>query len=483
MLKGIIQGPSGAGGGQLSGSGVTSVGIVAPAEFITGPPVTSSGNLTFDWSGTPIAVAHGGTGLGSFAANSILKAGPSSTSPFTSVPLNNLTSNFLRGDGVFAPPPPPPAGGTGTVTSVDMSPTSEFVISGNPITGAGTLLIGWKAPVPVAHGGSGMGSFAANSILQAGLTSTGPFQSIPLNNLTSNFLRGDGQFAAPPPPPPGGTGTVTSVDLGMSSEFTISGNPITVAGTILIGWKGPLGVAHGGTGIGSFAASSILQAGLTSTGPFQSIPLNNLTSNFLRGDGVFAAPPPPPAAGAGTVTSVAMQMTSEFNVSGSPVTSAGTLAASFVFQSSHSVLIGPSSDADSRTPAFRQLVSGDIPQTMIGKTLNSTTLNAPNIGQQLLVFGSTVNWNLESGTIAVLTVDSTAFGTLSTPANFPVAGGSAILKLIQGGTGFVFSYVSAFRFANNRTLPTMSSCPGQTDILSFYMDSSTMWGTGLTNLK
>lgn len=389
MLKGIIQGPQTA-GGSLAGSGVTSVGLVVPAEFIAGPVLASAGNLTFDWSGTPTAVAHGGTGMGSFAANSILQAGAGSTSPFTSIPLNNLTSNFLRGDGVFAAPPPPPAAGTGTVTSVDIA---------------------------------------------------------------------------------------------MSSEFVVSNDPITVAGTILIGWKGPLGVAHGGTGIGSFAASSILQAGLTSTGPFQSIPLNNLTSNFLRADGVFAAPPPPPAAGTGTVTSVALQLTSEFNFTGSPITTSGTLAASFVFQSSHAVLIGPSSDADSRTPAFRQLVTGDIPQSMTGKTLASTTLNAPNIGQQLLVFGSTVNWNLNSGTIAVLTLDSTARGTLATPANFPAAGGSAILKLIQAGTGFTFGYVSAFRFANNRTLPTMSSCPGQTDILSFYLDSSTAWGTGLTNLK
>src|SRR5690349_21459507 len=114
-LKGVIQGAGGQ-GGQLSGSGVTSVGLVGPAPFITGPPVTSSGNLSFDFSGVAIPVADGGTGMGSFAANSILKAGPSSTSPLTSVPITNLTSTFLDGTGNFSVPPSA-AAGTGTVTS------------------------------------------------------------------------------------------------------------------------------------------------------------------------------------------------------------------------------------------------------------------------------------------------------------------------------------------------------------------------------
>ncbi len=555
MLKGIIQGPSGA-GGQQSGSGVTSVGLVAPAEFISGPPVTSAGNLTFDWSGTPIAVAHGGTGMGSFAANSILQAGPNSTDPFQSIPLDNLTSSFLRGDGKLAPTP---AGPGGTVTSVDMSPTSEFVISGSPITGAGTLLIGWKSPVPVGHGGTGMGSFAANSILQAGLSSTGKFQSIPLSNLTSEFLRGDGKFG---PTPAGPGGTVTSVDLSMSSEFAVSGNPITLAGTILIGWRGPLSVSHGGTGMGSFGPGIVI-GGLTSTGPLQGLPFTNLTSSFVAGDGAFripvnpggtvqsvgvsmtsefaiqrspvlgsgtidigfrqplavahggtglgsvgigavlrgglssispfqgtpltnlsstffdgtgtfSFPPSGGGAGAGTVTSVALQLTSEFNITGSPITSAGTLAASFAFQSANTVLIGPSSNVPG-TPAFRLLANPDIPQALGGKTLTSSTIQNPTITQQVLVFGSTVLWNMNSGVLATLTIDSTARATMATPANLP-AGGSAILKLIQAGTGFIFSYVTAFRFENNRSLPVMSSCPQQTDILSLYMDSSKLFG-------
>ena len=62
----------------------------------------------------------------------------------------------------------------------------------------------------------------------------------------------------------------------------------------------------------------------------------------------------------GAVTSVALSLPGIFSVTGSPVTSSGTLAASLVNQSPNQLWAGPSSDGAS-TPAFRSLVPADIP--------------------------------------------------------------------------------------------------------------------------
>ncbi len=64
--------------------------------------------------------------------------------------------------------------------------------------------------------------------------------------------------------------------------------------------------------------------------------------------------------GSGTVTSVALTVPSEFSVSGSPVTTSGTLAVSKATQSANTVFAGPTTGS-AAAPAFRALVSADIP--------------------------------------------------------------------------------------------------------------------------
>jgi hypothetical protein len=68
----------------------------------------------------------------------------------------------------------------------------------------------------------------------------------------------------------------------------------------------------------------------------------------------------PNAGGAGTVTSVGLSMPSIFAVSGSPVTTTGTLTATLVVQNANKVFAGPSTGADA-APTFRVLVAADIP--------------------------------------------------------------------------------------------------------------------------
>ena len=79
--------------------------------------------------------------------------------------------------------------------------------------------------------------------------------------------------------------------------------------------------------------------------------------------------------GTGTVTSVGLSLPSIFNVTGSPVTTSGTLTATLATETANYVFAGPTSGAAS-APSFRALVSTDIPSLPYG-TVTSVTGTAP----------------------------------------------------------------------------------------------------------
>jgi hypothetical protein len=98
------------------------------------------------------------------------------------------------------------------------------------------------------------------------------------------------------------------------------------------------------------------------------LPANNLGllggvkigSNItVAADGTISVAAP----GTGSVTSVGLLLPSEFIISGSPVTTSGTLTATKASQAANAVYAGPSSGA-AAAPAFRSLSATDIPQVI-----------------------------------------------------------------------------------------------------------------------
>ncbi len=79
--------------------------------------------------------------------------------------------------------------------------------------------------------------------------------------------------------------------------------------------------------------------------------------------------------GSGTVTSVAATVPSILAVTGSPITSSGTLAFSLATQTANQVFAGPTSGG-AATPTFRALASADIPANAANTSGNAATATA-----------------------------------------------------------------------------------------------------------
>jgi hypothetical protein len=229
----------------------------------------------------------------------------------------------------------PPAGtggaGSGTVTSVGLAAPTGFSVSGSPITGSGTLTM----------------TYAAGYSLPLTASQTN------WDTAFSERLRWDG----------GAAGLVaatgrTSLELKGAAVLDVG----TTAGTVAAGND-----SRFSTNLSYTIATRVLAS---STGTSATLPLFSSadaglvagsgggTTNFLRADGTWAAPPG--GGGSGTVTSVGLSLPNLFSVSGSPVTASGTLTASLTTQSANLVWAGPTTGA-AVAPTFRALVAGDIP--------------------------------------------------------------------------------------------------------------------------
>lgn len=136
-----------------------------------------------------------------------------------------------------------------------------------------------------------------------------------------------------------GSGNVSSVGLALpASIMSVSGSPVTTSGTL--------------TGSLTTQTANTVWAGPTTGAP--------ATPTFRA---LVAADLP---IGLGTVSSVGLSLPTEFTVSGSPVTTAGTLTA--VWKSESQNLCFASPNGSSGTPAFRALVLADLPATVVSTT-------------------------------------------------------------------------------------------------------------------
>ena len=362
-----------AGGG--SGGGVASVGLSLPDIFtVTGSPITSSGTLT--------------ASLASQSANAVLIApnGSAGAPTFRSLvaadipTLNqNTTGTAANVTGVVGLA----NGGTGATTAqgainalVGTQSSGKYLRSdGTNVTLHDLSAFDVTDFLLVSHGGTGATDeqSALNNLVG--------------NQISGHYLRSDGT-------------NVTMSAIQASDIPTLNQNTTGTAANV----TGVVGITNGGTGATTAAAALSLLGGYPNTNPNNYITSSdNIASASkaaaLSGGGIntiayqqganttgFIATPQAAntflrwngsafdwTSGGVGVSSVGLSLPNIFTVTGSPITTSGTLTATLTSQPANAVLIAPNGSAG--TPTFRSLLAADIPilnQDTTGKSANVT---------------------------------------------------------------------------------------------------------------
>ena len=141
--------------------------------------------------------------------------------------------------------------------------------------------------------------------------------------------------------------------------------------------------------------------------------------------------------GTGSVSSVGLSLPNIFSVSGSPVTSSGTLTGTLASQTAATVFAAP--NGSNGTPSFRALVAGDIPD------LSSAYLpiSGGTVSSNLTISGNlTVNGTTTTVNSTTVTVDdkNIELGSTASPSDAGADGGGITLK---GTTDKTFNWVDA----------------------------------------
>ena len=287
-------------------------------------------------------------------------------------------------------------------------------------------------PIPIINGGTGQttAQTAINALTQVTSATAGYV-------LTKSTVTGNADWE----PGGGGAGLVNSVS---SSDAALTVSPTT--GAVVAATNNFVGDSGSGGVHGVVPAPA---AGDAAAG------------KFLKADGTWTAPP----SGTGTVTSVALTVPTEFSVSGSPITTSGTLAVTKANETANTVWAGPTSGG-AAAPTFRALVSADLPGGT--GTVSSIATTAPITGGTITTTGTI------GVTDFVASGASHARGTVPDPGN--VAGTTKFLRedaswaLVGGSSGGGLILLASYAPTNVLTQDVTSVLSSTYDIYLIELD-------------
>lgn len=212
-------------------------------------------------------------------------------------------------------------------------------------------------------------------------------------------------------------------NLGLGSISTQDSSNVTITGGSITGIT-DLAIADGGTGASTAANARInLLPSYTSNGS------KVLALNSGATDVEWITP-------FSGVTSVALSAPNIFSVSGSPVTTSGTLSLSLATQTANYVWAGPTSGG-SATPTFRALVAGDIPALSYLSTSGGTVSGNVVVTGNLTIQGTTTQID---ATVVTVADKNVVLGNVTTPTDTTADGGGITLK---GATDKTINWVDA----------------------------------------
>ena len=338
-------------------------GVPTSRAVLAGTGLTGGGQLT---SNVTLSVAVGGIGPTQLA-NTGVTSGVYGTA--TDIPVFTVDAQGR----VTAATTIPASGGGGV-------PTSTQIIAGTGLNGGGaltgnvTLNANLSSATPLTLNTTGSAGSSTN-ISRAdhrhpaidladdnqvdgllGLNSGGTARSLVASAGAIIWSGADGLYVGPP---------------GVAGQALLSGG----LGQYTWADQNALDVGQADNINGGAANQLLYQTALNTTG-FVPAPTLSNTVLYWNGTNLIWGSVP----GTGTVVSVGLALPTDFTVTGSPVTTSGTLTGAWAAQSPNRVLAGPASGATAGTPSFRSLNNVDIPSALSGKTITGSTINSTAIG-------------------------------------------------------------------------------------------------------
>ena len=401
---------------DLTGGTVTSVGLSAPTGFsVSGSPVTTSGTLALSFAS--------GYSLPTNVKQSNWDDAYTWVAAFPTQTGNN--GKFLTTDGSSLSWAPNPLG---TVTSVAMSVPTGLSISGSPITSSGTLAVtlasGYVIPTQTTLDG-----FVTLTTTQS-ISGAKTFTSVITNTLSSGsnivLNKGTGpsiQFNKTNATAQGWSLSAeeTSFKLYNSTTSTI---PFKVNTNDNSEFLGTIIASNlSGTNTGDQSLSTL--GGVVLTSPTNGEVLKYNGTNWVNGTDLNS----------GTVTSVAMTVPTGLSISGSPITTSGTLAVTLTAGYSIPTNASQTTWDTAYTNRITSLtVTGSSgASTLISNVLNIPTYTLSGLGGQPLATNLTSLSGLTYASTSF--VKMTATGTFSLDTNTyltTTSAASTYLPLIGG---------------------------------------------------
>ena len=437
-------------------------GVPTSRQVIAGTGLTGGGQLT---DNVTLSVAVGGIGNTQLAATGVTAG---TYGDATNIPVFTVDAKGR----IEAATTVPATGGGGV-------PSTREVIAGTGLNGGGAL----NANVTLNANLSNSTPLATDGLGSAGVStniSRADHQHPSVNLQDSNEVDGVLSIAN------GGTSRSLVMDEGAIVWSGADGlyiGPVGAVGQMLQSagtgeyiWvdQDTLDVGQADNLNGGAAFQVAYQTGVDTTG-FVPAPTVTNTVLYWNGSGlVWGAVP-----GTGTVTSVGLSLPSEFTVSGSPITTAGTLAGAWANQTANLIFAAP--NGSTGAPAFRLMVNADIPTSISGKAVTSSTINSTSIGAVTPSSGvfttvdatdvtaslvdatnlEVMNLKAKDGTSAGSIADSTGVVTLNSlvATTADINGGTIDATTIGGTTAAAGSFTNI----SGQRLDLNTAPPAQTD--------------------